>query len=117
MLLPEAHPRPGLEQGGIRRRNERIVAVAAFLDPALCSRSVQVAQILSGLDCVPGGLDPDVRSPDVVVLPHPEQEADDARAAKGDSAEAPSLLASASTSAAAASAFSYWAGSSGSAAR
>ena len=86
VLLSEAHARPGLDKGWIRRRNECVVAVAAFVHPAGGRGGVQVAQILGGFDGVSGGLDPDVRAPDLVAAPHAEKEADYARAAKGDGA-------------------------------
>jgi hypothetical protein len=76
LLLAEAETEPGFDEGGVADRNERVVAVASLVDPALRGMGVEVADRLGFLDGVSGYLDPDVRSPDFIVSPVPEEEAE-----------------------------------------
>ena len=63
VLRTEAQPEPGIEQGGVGRRHERVVRSQALLDPARRRLRPDVSQALRVARRVPGRLDPDVRAP------------------------------------------------------
>ena len=77
LLLPEAEPEPGVDQGRVVRRDQGVVGVLAGIDPDRRGDRVQVAHDLGLGDGLPGGLDPGVRSPHRVVLGLAEQVAGD----------------------------------------
>jgi len=81
LLLPEAEPEPGVDELRLRRQ-ERVVALVALLDPAGGGMSVEIARVLRVLDGVPGQLDPDVRAPDLRRLRSSDHVADKTALAK-----------------------------------
>src|SRR5215207_8061794 len=82
MLMAEAQPEPRVDQGRFGRRDQRVLTSPALREPLLRSRCVEIADVLGILDCVTGGLHPDVRAPAGIVLAGPEQVADDAPGAE-----------------------------------
>jgi hypothetical protein len=78
VLLAEPEAEPGVHELRIRRRGNDIVSAPAGLDPARRRPGVDIAHVLGVLGGVAGGLHPDVRSPEVVALAHPDDVGDDA---------------------------------------
>ena len=76
VLLAEADPEPRVDERGVTGGNERVMARAPVLHPALGRSRVQVAEILRLLDCVAGELDPDVLAPDPRLQRSADQVAD-----------------------------------------
>jgi hypothetical protein len=95
LLLTEAETEPRFDEGRIARRNERVMPVTSILNPALSCMRVEVADGLGFVDGMSGELDPDVRSPHLVVSAVAEEKADRCAIAVCDRSEcavSPELL-------------------------
>src|SRR5207249_10165950 len=74
-LCAEAEPEPRSDLA-VKSRYQGVVARAAFVDPPLRRECVEIADEPGPVHCVAGGLDPDVRSPPLIVLSRREEEPD-----------------------------------------
>ena len=66
MLRAEREPEPGIDEPGVGRRHERVVAIAPSSDPFLGRDRVEIANELGLADRVACVFDPHVRAPDLV---------------------------------------------------